>query len=316
MATPLSNPTGSFVALITPMNADYSIDYEGFASLLDFQRENGASAILIMGSSGEVSMLAPEERHAIVRETMKHRREGMPQWYGCTGPTTEATIAYVRQAAAEGADGAVIAAPAYICAPNADIVQFFLDVADASPIPIGIYNNPPRVKTDLAVEDVLTLAKHPKITVLKESTARVGQVGQVAAANPDFSIMCCCSPNLGLVVPTMSLGGHGTANMTGNIIPAEMAVISTPWGEDGAQALAFRAEYLRCLPMLHFVYSAINPVPVKSLMRAVGLPAGPLRRPLSGLDPAALAKGIEIVRALGLDRRYGYRINPAAVAAE
>lgn len=315
MSRPMLKPEGSFVALITPMNDDYSIDYAGFATLLDFQHAQGTSAVLIMGSSGEVSMLSPEERHAIVRETMNHRREDMPQWYGCTGPTTEATIAYVAQAADEGADGAVIAAPAYICAPNADIVRFFLDVADASPIPIGIYNNPPRVKTDLGVEDVLTLARHPRITVLKESTARVGQVGQVCAARPDVSVMCCCSPNLGLVVPTMSLGGHGTANMTGNIIPAEMAVISTPWGDDGAQARAFRAEYLRCLPMLHFVYSAINPVPVKSLMRAVGLPAGPLRRPLCGLDAPALARGVEIARALGLDRRYGYRLDPAAVAA-
>jgi 4-hydroxy-tetrahydrodipicolinate synthase len=307
--------TGSFVALITPMNRDYSVDFEGFDALLDFQKTNGTAAVLIMGSSGEVSMLAPDERHAIVRETMKRRRPGMPQWYGCTGPTTEATIAYVRQAAAEGADGAVVAAPSYICAPNEDIVRFFLDVADAAPIPIGIYNNPPRVKTDLGVEDLLRLAEHPRIAVLKESTARVGQVGQVCAARPDVAIMCCCSPNLGLVVPTMSLGGHGTANMTGNVIPAEMAVISTPWGEDGAQALAFRAEYLRSLPMLHYVYSAINPVPVKSLMRAVGLPAGPLRRPLSGLEGAALARGLEIARALGLDRRYGYRLDPA-VAAE
>lgn len=308
--------TGSFVALITPMNADASIDFAGFGHLLDFQREAGTSAVLIMGSSGEVSMLAPEERHAIVRETIRHRRPEMPQWYGCTGPTTEATIAYVQQAAAEGADGAVVAAPAYVCAPNADIVRFFLDVADASPIPIGVYNNPPRVKTDLGVEDVLRLAEHPRIAVLKESTARVGQVAQVCAARPDVSVMCCCSPNLGLVVPTMSLGGHGTANMTGNLIPAEMAEISTPWGEDGARALRFREAYLRCLPMLHFVYSAVNPVPVKSLMRAVGLPAGPLRRPLSPLDPAALRRGLEIARALELDRRYGFRLDPAAVAAE
>lgn len=314
MPTPIV--TGSFVALITPMNDDYSIDYEGFATLLDFQREAGTAAVLIMGSSGEVSMLSPEERHAIVRETMKHRRAEMPQWYGCTGPTTEATIAYVRQAADEGADGAVVAAPAYVCAPNADIVRFFLDVADASPIPIGIYNNPPRVKTDLGVEDVLRLAEHPKIAVLKESTARVGQVGQVCAAQPDVAIMCCCSPNLGLVVPTMSLGGHGTANMTGNIIPAEMAEISTPWGEDGAQGLRFRAAYLENLPMLHFVYSAINPVPVKTLMRAVGLPAGPLRRPLQPLDAAGLARGVEIARRLGLDGRYGYRLDGQALAAE
>jgi len=307
--------TGSFVALITPMNDDYSIDYAGFATLIDFQREAGTSAVLIMGSSGEVSMLAPEERHAIVRETMKHRHAAMPQWYGCTGPTTEATIAYVNQAAAEGADGAVVAAPAYICASNADIVRFFLDVADASPIPIGIYNNPPRVKTDLGVEDVLRLAEHPRIAVLKESTARVGQVGLVCAADPDVSIMCCCSPNLGLVVPTMSLGGHGTANMTGNIIPSEMAEISTPWGDDGSQALRFRDAYLRCLPMLHFAYSAVNPVPMKSLMQAVGLPAGPLRRPLTPLDPAALARGVEIARSLELDRRYGFRFDTAAVAA-
>lgn len=307
--------TGSFVALITPMNDDYSIDYPGFGTLLDFQRDAGTSAVLIMGSSGEVSMLSPEERHAIVRDTMKRRKGGMQHWYGCTGSTTETTIAYVRQAAEEGADGAVVAAPSYICAPNADIVRFFLDVADASPIPIGIYNNPPRVKTDLGVDDVLTLARHPNVAVLKESTARVGQVGQVCAAEPDVAVMCCCSPNLGLVVPTMSLGGHGTANMTGNIIPREMVEISTPWGTDADQALRFRAAYLRNLPMLHFVYSAVNPIPVKSLMRAVGLPAGPLRRPLAGLDDAALARGLDIVRTLGLDATYGYRTN-ASLAAE
>jgi len=69
--------------------------------------------------------------------------------------------------------------------------------------------------------------------VNKESTTRVGQIAQLCAAKPDMSLMCCDSPNLGLVVPTMSLGGHGTANMSGNIIPAEMAVISKPWTEAG-----------------------------------------------------------------------------------
>ena len=140
--------TGSFVALITPMNDDYSIDMGGFRTLLGIQREAGSAAVLIMGSSGEVSMLSAEERHRIVAETMRMREGALEHWYGCTGPSTEATIAYVRQAASEGADGAIVAAPAYICASPADIVRFFLDVADAAPIPIGIYNNPPRVKTD------------------------------------------------------------------------------------------------------------------------------------------------------------------------
>src|SRR3546814_20652473 len=85
--------------------------------------------------------------------------------------------------------------------------------------------------------------------------------------------MCCDSPNLGLVVPTMALGGHGTANMGGNIAPAEMAAISKPWADDG-DAEAFRAQYLALLPLLHFNYSAINPVAITSLMRACGLPVG------------------------------------------
>ena len=305
--------TGSFVALITPMNQDYSIDYEGFQTLIEFQREAGSSALLIMGSSGEVSMLTPEERHEIVSRTLAAKKPGMEMWYGCTGPTTEATIAFVQQAATEGADGAVIAAPAYICAPNEDIVRFFLDVADASPIPLGIYNNPPRVKTDLSAEEVLRIAEHPNVLVLKESTGRVAQVAQIARARPDMSLMCCCSPNLGLIVPIMTLGGHGTANMTGNIIPREMAVISTPW-QSFEDTENFRDAYLRNLPMLHYTYSAINPVPVKSLMAAVGLPAGPLRRPLNALQGEALKRGLDVIRELGLDQSYGYTLPPALAA--
>ena len=147
----------------------------------------------------------------------------MPIFFGCTGNNTESTIDNVRFAKDNGADGAILAAPAYICAPEDDIERFFLDVADATDLPLGIYNNPPRVKSDLHWDNLLRIFKHPNYVVHKESTARVGQVAQVLAAKPDVSVMCCDSPNLGLVVPTMSLGGHGTANMTGNIAPAELA---------------------------------------------------------------------------------------------
>ena len=306
---------GSFVALITPFNKDGSIDFEGFWTLLDFHENNSTSAVLIMGSTGEVSMLSPEERHQIVSETLKHKTGKMLFYYGCTGPHTQATIDYVAHAAKEGADGAIIAAPAYICASNEDIVQYFLEVADASDIPIGIYNNPPRVKTDLTTADIVRLAEHPNIVVNKESTTRVGQVAQLCAAKPDLSLMCCCSPNLGLVVPLMALGGHGTANMTGNIIPQEMAVISKPWRDDG-DAFNCRETWLKNLPMLHFAYSETNPVAVKSLMRAIDMPAGALRRPLRPLNPQALQVGLDIVRNLELDKKYGYSLKPVLAAAE
>ena len=307
--------TGSFVALITPFNKDGSVDFAAFRTLLKFHEAHGTAAVLIMGSTGETSLLAPEEKKAIVVECAKMKSPRMPMFFGCTGNNTDATIANVRFAKDNGADGAILAAPAYICASEADGERFFLDVADATDLPLGIYNNPPRVKTDLHWEQLLRIFKHPNYVIHKESTARVGQVAQVIAGKPNVAVMCCDSPNLGLVVPTMSLGGHGTANMTGNIAPAELGVISTPWAGH-ADAENFRKVYLRLLPLLHYTYSAINPVAVKSLMKALGMPAGDLRKPLTNLEGEALAKGIRIVRELGLDKAYGYKLRPlAAVAA-
>ncbi|WP_413733680.1 4-hydroxy-tetrahydrodipicolinate synthase family protein [Sodalis sp. RH21] len=296
---------GSFVALITPFNADGSIDFEAFRTLLAFQESHGTAAVLIMGSTGEVSMLSADERKEIIRRTAQFKTGKMKLFYGCTGNNTDTSIDYVRYAQDNGADGAILAAPAYICASENDIERYFLEIADATDLPLGIYNNPPRVKTDLHWDSLLRIFKHPNYIVHKESTTRVGQVAQVLAGNPDVAVMCCDSPNLGLVVPTMALGGHGTANMTGNIAPAELAEISRPWrsGEDSAR---FRTAYQHLLPLLHYTYSAINPVAVKSLMNAIGLPGGSLRRPLQDLQGEALQKGVRIVKELGLAEKYHF----------
>ncbi len=314
MSAPARKITGSFVALITPFDRSGNVDIGAFRELLQFHETNGTSAVLIMGSTGEVSMLSQDEKRRIIVETAKMKSEKMPIFYGCTGNNTDVTIDNVKFARDNGADGAILAAPAYICAPEADIERYFLEIADATDLPLGLYNNPPRVKSDLHWDHLLRIFKHPNYVIHKESTARVGQVAQVLAARPDVSVMCCDSPNLGLVVPTMSLGGHGTANMSGNIAPAEVAVMSRPW-TSYTEAEGFRDTYLRLLPLLHFNYSAINPVAVKSLMKAVGLPAGELRRPLTGMEGEALARGVRIVQELGLDKVYGWKINPSALAA-
>jgi 4-hydroxy-tetrahydrodipicolinate synthase len=296
---------GSFVALITPFNQDGSPDFGAFRELLKFQEDNGTSAVLIMGSTGEVSMLSQQERQSIIAETARMKTGKMKLFYGCTGNNTETTKDYLRFAKANGADGAILAAPAYICGAESDLEEYFLEVADATDLPLGLYNNPPRVKTDLHWDHLLRIFKHPNYVVLKESTTRVGQVAQVLAARPDVAVMCCDSPNLGLVVPTMSLGGHGTANMTGNIAPAELEVISRPWTSPEV-SVSFREAYLKNLQLLHYSYSAINPVAIKSLMKAVGLPAGDLRKPLKGLEGEALNKGLRVVKELGLDKKYGW----------
>jgi 4-hydroxy-tetrahydrodipicolinate synthase len=305
---------GSFVATVTPFNETGDVDFGAFRALLEFQAHHGTAAVLFMGSTGEPTLLTPDEKKRVVVETARLKTGRMKFFYGCTGNTTDQVIENVRFAQANGADGAIIAAPPYLCAPERDIEDFYLEVADATDLPLGIYNNPPRVKTDLHWDNLLRIFKHPHYVIHKESTKRVGQVAQVLAAKPDVTVMCCDSPNLGLVVPTMSLGGHGTANMSGNVIPAEMAVISTPW-KTFQDAENFRQTYLRMLPLLHFNYSEINPVAVKSLMRALGLPVGALRKPLRGLEGEALARGVRIVQELGLDERYDYKLQAGLALA-
>src|SRR4051812_31292528 len=113
--------TGSFVALITPFNKNGSVDFAAFRTLLKLQEDNGSAAVLIMGSTGETSMLSADEKKEIIVETAKMKSGKMPIWFGCTGNNTEATIANVKFAQDNGADGAILAAPAYICAPEADI---------------------------------------------------------------------------------------------------------------------------------------------------------------------------------------------------
>jgi len=298
---------GSFVASVTPFDARAQVDFGAWRELIERQAQHGTAALLIMGSTGEPSLLSPEEKKRIIVETVRMRPSGMKFFYGCTGPTAEQVIDSVRFAHQQGADGAVIAAPPYLCAPEADIERFYLEVADAVDLPLGIYNNAPRIKTDLHWEHLLRLFRHPNIVIHKESTPRVNQVAQILAAHPDVSVMCCDSPNLGLVVPTMTLGGQGTANMTGNLAPGEMADLSSPW-RGGGDAARFAERYLQLLPLLHFNYSAINPVAIKSLMRLCGLPVGELRKPLRGIDAEALARGAAVVRNLHLDQRYGYKL--------
>ena len=112
---------GSFVATVTPFDRRGEIDFGAWQALLDHQQRHGTRAILFMGSTGEPSLLSPEEKKRIIVETVKMRTGGMAFFYGCTGPSTEQVIENVRFAAANGADGAIIAAPPYICASEADI---------------------------------------------------------------------------------------------------------------------------------------------------------------------------------------------------
>lgn len=298
---------GSFVALITPFKDDGNIDFEGFKKLIDFQELNNTSAVLIMGSTGEASALSIDEKKEIISKTMKLKHGKMLHFYGCTGNSTKKTIELVKHAAEQGADGAITTVPSYMVPSIEDAIQYYIEIANVSSIPIGIYNNPTRVGTDLPSEAIIQLADHPNIIIDKEAMGRPGQIAKILSAKKEISLMCCDSPNLSLIIPVMALGGQGTANVTGNVAPQEMAILSKPW-TDYNDAINCREAYLKILPLLYFNYSRINPVPIKSLMKVLGLPAGDLRKPNQMMSLEELGSGINIVDDLGLAEKYNYSI--------
>src|SRR3972149_2856615 len=156
---------GSFVATVTPFNEEGSIDFGAFRTLLKFQEDHGTVAVLFMGSTGEPTLLSPEEKKRLVVETARMKTGKMKFFYGCTGNTPEQVIENVKWVKANGGDGAIIAAPPYICGPEDDIERFYMEVADATDLPLGIYNNPPRVKTDLHWTRLLGSFRAPSYVV-------------------------------------------------------------------------------------------------------------------------------------------------------
>ena len=142
--------------------------------------------------------------------------------------------------------------------------------------------------------------------VLRRSTTRVGQAAELCAAKPDLSLMCCCAPNLGLVISMMSLGGHGTANMSGNIIPQEMAVISTPW-KTGEDAFACREAWLqpRIIEIQLFPYKSCQCEKFNACSRPA---SGATEKTITSSRGAELDRGLAILEDLELDKKYGFQI--------
>ena len=133
---------GSFVASVTPFNANGEIDFGAFRELIDFQRRNGTVAMLFMGSTGEPSLLPPVEKKRLVVETAKMKPAGMHFFYGCTGNTQDQVVDNINWAKANGGDGAIIAAPPYLCGPEDDIEAFFLEIADVTDLPDVVVGDP------------------------------------------------------------------------------------------------------------------------------------------------------------------------------
>jgi 4-hydroxy-tetrahydrodipicolinate synthase len=288
--------SGSLVAVVTPFTADGAIDYGALAELTAMHEESGTAGLFFLGVAGEGATLDDGEFEEFTRKVLNGKGQ-LPYFIGCTGRSTADSARRVALAAEHGADGAILTVPANMGPDQAQAARYFLDIADESSVPIGTFNNPARLLTDLDSATLLEILAHPRIVLHKEGSPRTGQIGEILAAAPDVCFLADDSPDQDILVTSMALGARGIANATGNLLPRELALLASPW--DGAEDLAaFRARYFRLLPVVKFLYSHRSPIAIKSMMNAAGLPGGHLRRPLTPLPDARVREGLELLRAM------------------
>jgi 4-hydroxy-tetrahydrodipicolinate synthase len=298
-------PEGSWVAIPTPFTEDDEVDFQGFQKLIDFQAENKTDGVLLMGSTGESPALTMDERRDILHHVVPYSKAKLPIFAGTTCGNTKQTIELTQYAQRVGADGALLVVPPYLRPSQDGLYEHFKAVAQAVDIPIAIYNNPGRVGVNIEPVTVIELAQIPNIVADKEAMASISQLVQIRRqAGDKLNLLCCDAPGLSLIVPTLALGGHGTANISGNVIPREMAEMSRPWRsfEDVERTRQLLFTYY---PLMAALYSLTNPVVVKAALRLLGLPAGHVRRPLLDMEKSQTQDLGALLDRLGVTEKYG-----------
>ncbi len=297
----MSHPllTGSFVACVTPFNADGSLDLEALRDLVAFQTSNGTAALYFLGTAGEKAALTDREWSDLVAFAAQLPRNGARFFFGCTGHAETDTLAQLAHARACGADGAVLTVPVYLGPTPEEAADFFLRAADASDLPLGIYNNPDRLMTDLDPRAMRRVFGHPNVVVYKEGSPQTHHAALLLEDPPGISVMAADTIAPDIITPVMALGGHGICNAFGNVAPREANALARPWTDPGSAA-EYRDAFFRLRDLIEFCYSLRSPVALKGLMRAMGLPGGAPRLPLGAADEANVNRGVRIATTLGL----------------
>ena len=274
--------TGAGVAIATPFDENYNIDYESFGKFIDFQVENKTDAIIVCGTSGEASTLSHEEHIAAIRYCVNRVNKRIPVIAGTGSNCTDTASYLTKQAQNAGADAALVVTPYYNKCSQKGLVAHYTAIADAVNIPIVLYNVPSRTGVFIQISALLELAKHPNIVAIKEASGDLSHVAKVRAALGDA--LDIYSGNDDQIVPILSLGGKGVISVLSNVAPRDTHNICQLYFDGKVKEAAdLQISYIDLISAL---FCEVNPIPVKVAMRMLGYEAGPLRLPLCEMEPA------------------------------
>jgi 4-hydroxy-tetrahydrodipicolinate synthase len=277
--------SGAATALITPFHQDGTIDFDALEILIEFQIQNGISAIVISGTTGEGSTLSFEEFSLLVARANEYIHKRVPLIAGTGTNNTASALKLSLEAQKRGADGLLIVTPYYNKTTQEGLAQHYFTIADRVNIPIILYNVPSRTGIRIDPKTCALLSNHHNIIAIKEASEDIAATMAIATECPDFTIY---SGNDNLILPTLVIGGDGVISVLSNIAPKETQKIYTYY-KNGEIEKAKNLQ-LKMLPLINLLFSKPNPIPIKSAVELIGLPAGRPRLPLVACDNDTISK--------------------------
>ena len=287
---------GSIVALVTPMQEDGSVDYNGLRRLVDWHVAEGTDCIGVVGTTGESPTVSVEEHCEVIRVAVEHAKGRVPIMAGAGGNSTAEAIELSRYALKVGADCTLSVVPYYNKPSQEGIYRHFKAIAEAVDIPMVLYNVPGRTVADMRIETTLRLAQVPGIVGVKEATGEIDRASWLIKRAPaGFSVY---SGDDGSAVALMLLGGHGNVSVTANVAPKLMHELCIAAIAGRAKEAA--AIHLRLMPLHTQLFTEPSPAPTKWAMARLGLCGAALRLPITPLTPAGQAAVEQALREAGL----------------
>lgn len=287
--------TGCATALATPF-CETGIDETALRALVDYQLENGVSALVACGTTGEPSTMDGREWADVLRIVVHQARGRAPVIAGTGGNDTRRVIESAKAAKELGADAQLCVTPYYNKTTQQGLIAHYTAIADNSDLPIILYNVPSRTGLSIRPETLAALKDHPRIAAIKEATADMVLLGDMMRLAGDGIAFYSGSDEV--TVPLMSLGGLGVISVLSNVAPRETAAMAQAMLDGDVQTAA--RWQLKLLPLIHALFSEVNPIPVKAALHLLGLCENRLRLPLVNLSEGNIEKLKAEMANLGL----------------
>lgn len=281
--------TGAGVALVTPMHADGSVNFEKMRELIEFQLANDTDALIICGTTGEATTISDADQIECVRFAKEVAAGRAPIIAGAGSNDTAHCIELAQACEKAGADAVLLVTPYYNKATQKGLILHYTAIANAISIPIILYNVPGRTGCNLAPKTVLELSKVKNIVAVKEASGNLSQVAEIAAlVGEDFDIY---SGNDDQILPILSLGGKGVISVLSNVAPKQTHDMVMHYLNGDTKA-ATKLQ-LEAIELISALFCEVNPIPVKTALNLMGYEVGACKLPLCDMEP----KNLETLKA-------------------